>query len=55
MEKTYKEFKELFSDSERSDTDTVDYSYNKALQKLNKIQQYEENLVSPFSLVILDF
>lgn len=45
MDKTYKEFKELFSDSERPDVAAIDFAYNKAIQKLNRLQAFEENLV----------
>lgn len=44
MSQTYTEFKKLFGDSERSDVAAIDYAYNKALQKMKKLQQYEENL-----------
>lgn len=45
MDKTYKEFNELFLDTNRSDAASIDFAYNKALQKMNKLQEYEENLV----------
>lgn len=45
MDKTYKEFKELFGDSERPDVAAIDFAYNKAIKKLNRLQAFEENLV----------
>lgn len=50
MEHTYAQYKEMLADSPVPSA--VDYSYKKALQKLEKLQQYEDALVSLYHVLI---
>ncbi|XP_071037200.1 squamous cell carcinoma antigen recognized by T-cells 3 [Parasteatoda tepidariorum] len=44
MDKTYEEFRELFDENSHPDINSIEYSYKKALQKLDQIAVHENSL-----------